>query len=111
MASNYKVLGQAAPVLGVDTIIYTVPASSSAVVSTVSICNRSSNAVSMIDIAVVRSGETLSAKHYIAFQQFIQSRSSINKTLGITLAAGDTIVVNSDSGNESFSVFGNEITV
>ena len=111
MASNYKVLGQAAPALGVDTVIYTVPAAASAVISTISICNRSSTSVSMVDIAVVPAGQTLSTQHYIAFRQFIQSRSSINKTLGITLGTGDSIVVNSDSGNESFSVFGNEITV
>lgn len=111
MTSNYKVLGQSAPVADTDTTIYTVPASSSAVISTITLCNRSTgNNASSFRIAVVPNGEVLGSKHYLMYGELIDVKESIQKTLGLTLATGDYIVVRGDSSDLSFSVFGNEIT-
>jgi len=111
MASTYKVLGQASPSANTDTNLYVVPVSKSVVISTLTICNRNtSNGTSMFRIAIVPNGETLSNKHYIAYEQFIDSRKSIDKTLGLSLAAGDTVVVRSDTTDLSFSLFGAEIS-
>lgn len=111
MASNYKVLGQAAPALDTDTTVYTVPASSSAVISTFTICNRTSGSgASAFRIAVVPSGESLSNKHYLMYGEYLDAKESIFKTIGLTLATGDSLVVRSDSSDLSFSIFGNEIS-
>ena len=58
MATNYKVLGQSAPSATTDTTLYTVPASTQAVVSTVSVCNRGS-AAATFRIAVRPDGASI----------------------------------------------------
>lgn len=111
MASNYKVLGQSAPVADTDTTVYTVPASSSAVISTITLCNRSTgSSASSFRIAVVPNGETLGPQHYLMYGELLDVKESLAKTMGLTLATGDSIVVRSDSADLSFCVFGNEIT-
>jgi len=111
MANAYKILGQAAPAINTPTDVYVVPVAKSAVVSTISLCNTatSGNATSF-SLAVVPSGAVLSSQHYVLYKRFIEIRDSEFKTIGVTLAAGDRIVIESDSGTLSISVFGNEIT-
>ncbi len=111
MANTYKVLGQASPVINVATDVYVVPVTKSAVVSTISLCNTSlSGNATAFSVAVVPSGAVLANEHYILYKRFIEVRDSEFKTIGITLNAGDKIVVESDSGTLSVSIFGNEIT-
>lgn len=106
MTTNYKILGQAAPAAATNTTLYTVPANTQTVVSTLSIAN-----VSLLDgfnVAVVPFGQVLSAKHYINFQNYVNTGDSIFLTLGLTLSAGDTIQVKSNLGNIAFGLFGSE---
>lgn len=111
MANNYKVLGQVSPLANTDTDLYIVPLNTTSVISTLALCNTSlSNGVISVDVAVVPSGQILSNKHYIMYGVLIDDRETIFKTIGITLAAGDKIVIKADSGTLSASVFGNEIT-
>ena len=111
MANNYKTVGQAAPSANTDTNLYVVPANNRFVSSTLSICNRNVSGVnSKFRVAVVPNGESLSNKHYVIYEQFINSRDTIYKSIGMTLAEGDTVIVRSDSADLSFSLFGNEIT-
>lgn len=109
MPNGYKVAGQAAPAANADTNLYVVPASKMFVGSTLNVASRNtSGAISSFRVAVVPSGESLSAKHYIEYEKLIQSRGSKRLTIGITLAAGDTVIVRSSDGNLSFSLFGTE---
>ena len=109
MATNYKVLGQSAPSATTDTTLYTVPASTQAVVSTVSVCNRGTTAATF-RIAVRPDGASIANQHYVAFDVAIDANSSIPWTIGITLGDTDVITVRASSANLSFSAFGSEIT-
>jgi len=48
MATTYKVLGQSKPSAATNTTLYTVPASTAAVISTLAICNDSASAVEQV---------------------------------------------------------------
>jgi hypothetical protein len=108
MATTYKVLGQSAPAATTDTNIYTVPAATEAVVSTIVIANRSATAAGY-RIAVRPDGATLANEHYVAYDIAVAESDSTALTLGITINAGDVITVRASSADLSFSVFGSEI--
>jgi hypothetical protein len=107
MATTYKVLGQLAGTTATSSL-YTSPALTQTVVSTLVACNQSS-ANSTYWIAVVPSGDTLSSENWVAFNVPISGSDSTALTLGITLAAGDVIQV-SGLATGSFSLFGSQIS-
>lgn len=109
MATNYKVLGQSAPAATTNTNVYTVPASTQAVISTIFITNRGTTD-GTFDIAIRPAGETLANKHYIAKNVLLFSESLTAITSGITLGATDVITVYASTANFSFNVSGSEIT-
>lgn len=110
MATTFKILGQVAPAANTANTVYTVPAATQAVISTINVCNPDSSARSF-RVAVVPSGDTLSQKHYIAYETPIQATDSIALSLGISLGNGDFIsVYANNSSNMSFGIFGSEIT-
>jgi hypothetical protein len=109
MATTYKVLGQASPTGNTDTDLYTVPASTQAVVSSIVVCNRDSS-INTFRIAVRPAGETLANLHYISFDTDVPARDTISLSLGLSLGNTDVITVNTMSGNVSYSVFGAEIS-
>ena len=92
---------------GAPTLLYTVPSTKSTVVSTLTVTNASSSNT-QFRVAVVPSGQTLAAKHFIVFDTPIASYATTTLTLGLTLADGDKIYVASDLGTTQFSAFGNE---
>jgi len=109
MANAYKVLGQIAPSANTDTTLYTVPASTQAVVSTIVVANRT-DSESLYRIAVRPAGATIANEHYLAFNVEVAASDSLSLTLGITLDATDVITVRSNSANLTFNVFGSEIS-
>jgi len=108
MAITYKVLGQSNPAATTATTLYTVPSATSAVCSTVTICNQASTAGSF-RIAVRPAGATLSPEHYVAYDTSIPANDVLTMTIGITLATTDVITVYASSANLSFNLFGSEI--
>lgn len=109
MPTIYKVLGQSAPSATTDTTLYTVPAATDAVVSSIVIANRdASNAT--FRIAVRPGGATLANQHYIAFDVTVGASDSTVLTLGLTLDATDVITVRASTANLSFSAYGSEIS-
>ena len=109
MPTIYKVLGQAAPSATTATTLYTVPAATSAVVSTLVVTNRA-NTTALYRIAVRPAGATLANEHYIVYDSTLAVNDAVFLTLGITLAATDVITVYSSSSTATFSVYGSEIT-
>lgn len=109
MPTAYKVLGQSYPTAATATTLYTVPSATSAVVSTISVCNQSATA-DTVNIAIRPAGAALSTTHYIASGEFVGGNSMIHITSGITLATTDVITVLSTNGTCSFSAFGSEIS-
>lgn len=109
MAIEYKILGQVAPTANQSNTVYTVPAGRQAITSTINICNQDLT-VRSCSIAIVKSGETLSAKHYIAFNLPVPFSDSVGIAIGATLNSNDSIVVSANnSSNLSFCIFGSEI--
>ena len=108
MPTVYKVLGQSIPSANTLTTAYTVPAASSAVVSTIVVANAGA-APTTFRIAVRPNGETLANKHYVEYDVSIAPQDSITLTLGITVDASDVIDVESFNGQTSFNIFGSEI--
>ena len=109
MATTYKVLGQSAPAATTATTLYTVPAATSAVVSTLVITNRAA-ATATYRVAVRPAGATLSTEHYIVYDSTLANNDAVFLTLGITLAATDVITVYASSSTTTFSAYGSELT-
>jgi hypothetical protein len=108
MATAYKVLGQSSPSATSDTTLYTVPASTSTVASTLVVCNRGVS--STFRVAVRPAGATLADEHYIVYDASVNQYDSVFLTLGITLATTDVVTVYASSADLSFSLFGSEIS-
>jgi hypothetical protein len=108
MASSYKVLGQAAPAATTATNVYTVPASTQAIISTIVATNRSAQAT--FRVSVRPTGEAQENKHYLAYDVVIAANDSTTLTLGITMDETDVLTVYGSSANLSWNVFGTEIT-
>jgi hypothetical protein len=109
MASIYKVLGQSAPAATTATNVYTVPAATEAVVSTIVVANRAATAASF-RLSVRPGGASQANQHYVAYDVPIAANDSTTLTLGITLAATDVVTVYGSTANLSWNVFGTEIT-
>ena len=108
MATTYKVLAQSAPTAATDTPVYTVPAATMAVISTIVVANRSASDA-QYRIAVRPDGATLANQHYLAYDVTVGASDSTTITLGITMDAADVLNIYASSGDLSFNVFGSEI--
>lgn len=108
MANVYKVLGQVNPAAVTATTLYTVPASTSAVCSTLSICNIGTSTT--YRVAIRPAAATLANIHYIVFDAAIEQYNTTLLTLGITLATTDVVTVYAGTANVVFNLFGSEIT-
>lgn len=102
-------LGQSAPTATTDTDVYTVPAATEAVLSTIIIANRAGTAGSF-RLAIRPDGAAISNVHYIAYDVPVAANDSTTLTLGITLDAADVVTVYCSSADMSVNVFGTEIT-
>lgn len=109
MATAYKVLGQQNPSATTLTTLYTVPSSTSAVVSTLMICNQAATN-GTFRVAVSPAGASIDPKHYLSYDTVVPANDSIALTLGITLATTDVVSVYASSTSMSFNLFGSEIT-
>jgi glucose-6-phosphate dehydrogenase assembly protein OpcA len=109
MALIYKVLGQSAPLAITETDLYTVPASTSAVASSIIVCNRgTTQATFRVSIAV--GGATTANKDYIYYDLLIAGNDTFIATIGVTLATTDKVRVYASSANFSFSLYGSEVS-
>ena len=108
MPTIYKVLGQALPA-STSATLYTVPASTDTVVSTVNACNTGATAAT-IDIAIRIAGAALTTSQHIVKGLSLAANSTFTYTAGITLDATDVITVVSSTSNVAFSAFGSEIS-
>ena len=109
MPTTYKVLGQSSPAATTATTLYTCPASTQTVISSIVICNRATTAA-QVRIAVRPNAATLANEHYLTYDLPIEANDTIALTLGITIDASDVVTVYSSSANTSFNAFGSEIT-
>lgn len=109
MANAYKVLGQSNPSAATLTTCYTVPSATSAVISTIVVCNRSATATTF-RIAVRPAGAAISNEHYLGYDVEILGNEVYTFTIGATLATTDVLSVYATLATLSFNAFGQEIT-
>jgi hypothetical protein len=108
MPTTYKVLGQSNPSATTATTLYTTPAATQTIVSTITICNQSATAATY-RIAVRVAGAALAANQYVAYDVSLPGNATDTLTLGVTLGATDVITVYASTANLSFNAFGSEI--
>jgi hypothetical protein len=110
MPTVYKVLGQAAPADTSNANLYTVPASTSAIVSTLVIANTTATAA-LAEVYVRIAGATAAASNAILYDASIPANSTATFTLGMTLATTDIITIQTGTANAlTFTAFGSEIS-
>lgn len=110
MPTAYKVLGQSAPSAATATTLYTAPAATSTIISTINAVNTHASTTDTIRIAVRPAGAALANQHYIVFGVSLSAGSTFTYTGGITLATTDVVTVYSTNGTTSFNAFGSEIS-
>jgi hypothetical protein len=108
MATTYKVLGQSNPSATTATTLYTCPAATQTVISTISICNQAATSATY-RIAVRPNGATLAPEHYVVYDATIQANTTAAYTLGVTIDASDVVTVYASASTMSFNAFGSEI--
>jgi hypothetical protein len=108
MANTYKILGQVTDASS-ETDLYTVPSDTSAVISSIIVCNRRPDA-KIFTISISPAGASTDSKDYIYYEVTLAGNDTFIATVGITLAATDVVRVSSDDTRVSFSIFGTEIS-
>jgi len=109
MATFYKTLAQSNPAATTSTDLYTVPASRSAIVSTIMVANQgAADATFRISFAIA--GAVLAAKQYVAYDVTCPANGLYAFTIGATMATTDVIRVYASTATMSFVAFGSEIS-
>jgi len=102
MASG--ILGQSAPAATTNTTVYTVPASTVAVVN-ISVVNRGGSAATVR--VALSAGSTPNDDEWIEYNTSVGSTSVLERT-GVVLDATKNVVVHASSADTSVSVYGLE---
>lgn len=108
MPTIYKVLGQSNPSANTDTTLYTVPASTDTVISTITVANL--GITGTFRIAIRPAGAAIANQHYVIYDATLNANDSITLTLGITLDTTDVVTVRASNTSFAFSAFGSEIS-
>ena len=109
MATTYKILGQSAPAATTEVDLYTVPAATDAVISTVTIANRGT-AAGTYRVYVSPAGAATADANYLVYDATLNAKEVIALSLGITLDATDELRVFASTADFSFNAFGTEIS-
>jgi hypothetical protein len=109
MPDLVSVLGQSAPGAAALTDLYTCPALTQAVISSLTICNRSATATTF-RVAVRPAGAAIANQHYVYYDVTLAGNDTFVLTGGLTLEATDVVSVWNTLATLSFSLFGVERT-
>lgn len=109
MSVLYKPLGHAAPAANTETDLYTVPANTSVVESSIVICNRG---VPPTTCRVSHSwlGAATANTDYWYYDLLIPGQDTFIATIGATLQATDKVRIFANNSNLSFNLYGSEVT-
>lgn len=109
MATALKVLGQRDPAAAALEDIYTVPAATQVLGSSIVVCNRSGTATKF-RIAVRPAGGAISDEMYLYYDTPISPNNTFAAVIGFTLEATDVVSVYALDATLSFNLFGQEVT-
>lgn len=108
MATTYKVLGQSNPAATTLTSLYTAPAATEAVVSSIVVANLTATDATF-RLAVRPAGASISDEHYIGYDITVGASDSTVLTMGITMEATDVLSVYASTADVTFNAYGSEI--
>ncbi len=121
MGSTYKILGQSKPTSTTAVALYTVPANTYTVCSTLILSAVAGTNAGTAFVSVRKSGEAANDKQFIIYRvsldptvnNKVAETGTITYTLGLTLQAGDSIWVQINTATEfvAFNLFGVENTI
>jgi hypothetical protein len=109
MATTYKILGQSAPAATTEVDLYTVPAATEVIISTVTVVNRGT-AAGTYRVYVSPAGAATADANYIIYDASLDAKGFVALTLGITLDATDELRVYASTADFSFNAFGTELS-
>jgi hypothetical protein len=109
MANTYKILGQQAPAATTEQDLYTVPSSTSAVISSIVICNRGTTATTF-RVSITPTNTATTSKDYLYYDVTLAGNDTFIATVGITLATTNIVRVYAGNANLSFNLFGTELS-
>ena len=111
MTISYKILAQSAAAgSGSTSTLYTVPAATQTVISTLSICNPNSSNVTC-NVYVVPNGGSITNASPLIGNAFVQNYDTLLLTLGVSLGtAGDTLQISANTADVAFNLFGSEVS-
>jgi len=100
---------QVSPAAATQVDLYTVPAATKTVVSTLVVCNQNTAKVK-VRVRVRALGAANDVKQFVLFDTTVLGNTSEFYTLGIALSPTDVVSVQSDTTLTSFTMFGVEVT-
>jgi hypothetical protein len=106
----FKRLGAVDVSSNTDTSLYTVPAATSTIISSMVVCNKNNSTISFRVAHVDGAVEDLAAEDYIYYEISISAYDSFEITRAITMSAEDTLVVRANTSNVNFIAWGSERT-
>lgn len=109
MATNHKVLGQSNPAATTLTTLYTVPAATQTVVSTIHVSNLAASAAT-VRVAIRPAGAAIANQHYVAYDVSVPANGIFAMTEGFTLSATDVVSVYASTATVAFNISGAEIS-
>jgi glucose-6-phosphate dehydrogenase assembly protein OpcA len=109
MATTYKVLGQSNPAATTLTSLYTVPAATNAVVSSIVVANLTA-VDATFRIAVRPAAASIADQHYVGYDITVGASDSTVLTMGITMEATDVLSVYGSTADITFQAYGSEIS-
>jgi len=98
----YKILGQVQPTGNILTTIYTVPAATNTMISTITICNQSVNTVS-VNVAANVSGSAVTTRNFIVSSYSLGAAETLVLEPRISLNVGSILSANITGANASVS--------
>lgn len=110
MAFTNKILGQILPNANTLTNVYVTNSSNSAIISTITICNQSSDNVT-VDLIMRPINEALDNKHFLLKDIAIPQADTLILSPGLTMNSNVILAANNTlNSNLSISAFGVEIS-
>jgi hypothetical protein len=109
MTDTIQVLGQYSPAANSLYTIYTVGAATSAVVSSIVVCNTNSTSVTF-RISIAIAGAIDATSQYIYYDLPLLGNDTFVATVGLSLATTDQIRVQASATNVAFTISGVQVT-
>lgn len=109
MTTTRKCLGQSNPSATTLTALYTVPAATTAIVTTLNITNRSATGTTF-RISHALAGAADNDKQYLYYDAAIGGNDCVQVTTAMPMATTDVLRVYAGAATLSFSVYGEELS-